>query len=100
VLPITDLEITMLTVNIRKQGGASIITIPPDVLRTLHVGVGATLAIEFVEGAVTLRPVIKNTRKRYSLAELLQGVTPEVMDVLNKETEWSREGDPFGGELS
>ena len=82
----------MLTVNIRKQGGASVITIPPDVLRKLHIGVGATLSIEFVEGAVTLRPVTRNSRKRYTLAELLQGVTPEVMTALTEDTAWAREG--------
>jgi antitoxin ChpS len=97
---LSTLEFTMLTVNIRKQGGASVITIPPDVLRTLHIGVGATLSIEFVEGAVTLRPIIKNTRKRYTLAELLQGATPEVVDVLKADTAWSREGEPVGRELS
>jgi len=90
----------MLTVNIRKQGGASVITIPPDVLRTLHIGVGATLSIEFVEGAVTLRPVTSNSRKRYTLAELLQGVTPEVMTALNEDTAWAREGEAVGRELS
>jgi antitoxin ChpS len=90
----------MLTVNIRKQGGASVITIPPDVLRTLHIGVGATLSIEFVEGAVTLRPVTRNSRKRYTLAELLQGVTPEVMTALNEDTAWAREGEAVGRELS
>jgi len=90
----------MLTVNIRKQGGASVITIPPDVLRKLHIGVGATLSIEFVEGAVTLRPVTRNSRKRYTLAELLQGVTPEVMTALNEDTAWAREGEAVGRELS
>lgn len=89
----------MLTVNIRKQGGASVITIPPDVLRTLHIGVGAMLSIEFVEGAVTLRPVTRNSRKRYTLAELLQGVTPEVMTALKEDTAWAREGEAVGREL-
>jgi antitoxin ChpS len=100
VLHITTFGVHMLTVNIRKQGGASVITIPPDVLRTLHIGVGATLSIEFVEGAVTLRPVTRNNRKRYTLAELLQGVTPEVMAALNEDTAWAREGEAVGRELS
>jgi len=89
----------MLTVNIRKQGGASVITIPPDVLRTLHVGVGATLSIEFIEDAVTLRPVNRNNRKRYTLAELMEGVTPEIMDELNADLAWSLEIEPVGREL-
>jgi antitoxin ChpS len=90
---------SMLTVNIRKQGGASVITIPPDVLRTLHVGVGATLSIEFIEDAVTLRPVNRNNRKRYTLAELMEGVTPEIMDELNADLAWSLEIKPVGREL-
>jgi hypothetical protein len=49
------------TVNIRKQGGAAVITTPPDVLRTLHSSVGATLSIECDEDAVRLRPTIKKT---------------------------------------
>ncbi|HEY5140801.1 MAG TPA: hypothetical protein VIJ25_16025, partial [Methylococcales bacterium] len=62
------------------------------------IGVGATLSVEFNEGAVTLRPIIKNTRKRYTLAELLHGVTPEVLDELNADTAWAREGEPVGRE--
>lgn len=96
---LTPLEFTLLTVNIRKQGGASVITIPPDVLRTLHIGVGATLSIEFIEGAVTLRPVTRNNRKRYTLAELMEGVTPEIMDELNADLAWSLEIEPVGREL-
>jgi antitoxin ChpS len=89
----------MLTVNIRKQGGASVITIPPDVLRTLHIGVGATLSIEFVEGAVTLRPVTRNSRKRYTLAELMEGVTLELIAELNEDLAWSLDIEPVGREL-
>jgi antitoxin component of MazEF toxin-antitoxin module len=33
----------MITVNIRKQGGAAIMTIPADVLKMLNVEVGATI---------------------------------------------------------
>ncbi len=90
----------MITVNVRKQGGASVITIPSDVLKTLHIGVGSTLSIEFVDGAITLRPVTRNTRKRYTLAELMRGVNPEVMAALNEDTAWAREGEVVGRELS
>jgi len=95
----SNFGLNMLTVNIRKQGGASVITIPPDVLRTLHIGVGATLSIEFVEGAVTLRPVTSNSRKRYTLAELMEGVTPELITELNTDLAWSLDIEPVGREL-
>jgi antitoxin ChpS len=90
----------MITVNIRKQGGAAIMTIPADVLKMLNIEVGATLELEVVNGAFTARPAQKATRKRYTLTELLRGVTPEGMAALNAETAWAREGDPVGRELA
>jgi antitoxin ChpS len=89
----------MITVNIRKQGGAAIITIPADVLKMLDVGVGAALELEVERGAFTARPVRAESRTRYSLAELLHGVTQEDMDAIQGETAWAREGEPMGREL-
>ncbi len=90
----------MITVNIRKQGGAAIMTIPADVLKMLNVEVGATLKLDVTNGMFTARPVHKAARKRYTLAELLRGVTPEDMAALNADTTWAREGDPVGRELA
>lgn len=39
-------------------------------------------------------------RKRYSLAELLEGATPETMSELNAEMAWAREGEMVGRELA
>lgn len=80
----------MITVNIRKQGGAAVITIPSDVLRLLNIDIGATLALDITENGLIVRP-IPAVRKRYTLAELLQGVMPEEIKALNKETKWFRE---------
>lgn len=80
----------MITVNIRKQGGAAVITIPSDVLRLLNIDIGATLALDITENGLIVRPV-QELRKRYTLAELLQGVMPEDIKALNKETKWFRE---------
>ncbi|MFO1434260.1 MAG: AbrB family transcriptional regulator [Candidatus Competibacteraceae bacterium] len=90
----------MITVNIRKQGGAAIMTIPADVLKMLNVEVGAILELEVANGMFTARPVHKATHKRYTLAELLRGITPEDMAALNADTAWAREGDPVGRELA
>lgn len=90
----------MITVNIRKQGGAAIITIPADVLKMLNVTVGAALELEVVNGAFTARPARPPVRKRYSLAELLRGVTPDDMAVLTAATAGAREGKPVGRELA
>jgi antitoxin ChpS len=89
----------MITVNIRKQGGAAIMTIPADVLKILNVEPGAILELEVGEGSFTARPVRPRERKRYSLAELLRGTTPEDAAALNEDTAWAREGEPVGREL-
>lgn len=87
----------MITVNIRKQGGAAIITIPADVLKILNIDVGATLELDVTNQGFTAHPV--NQRKRYSLSELLRGVTPKKMKALNKATEGARKGKRVGREL-
>lgn len=90
----------MIAVNVRKQGGAAIMTIPAEVMKTLDVKIGSTLQLELVDGAFTARPACSSQRKRYTLEELLHGVTPEGMAALNADTEWAREGGPVGRELT
>ncbi|MGR9014419.1 MAG: AbrB/MazE/SpoVT family DNA-binding domain-containing protein [Gammaproteobacteria bacterium] len=90
----------MITVNVRKQGGAAIMTIPADVLKTLDVKIGSTLELEVADGAFTVRPAHPSSRKRYTLEELLRGVTEEGMAELNADTAWAREGEPVGRELA
>jgi antitoxin ChpS len=89
----------MTTVSVRRQGGAAIMTIPAEVLKTLRIDVGSKLEVAVVEGVFTARPKGKNERRRYSLRELLRGATPEAMRQLNGETAWAREGDQVGREL-
>lgn len=89
----------MKTVSIRKQGGAAIITIPPDILKTLHAGIGSLLTLDVRDGAFIAKPLKSVVRKRYSLPELLQNATPQLIQQLNAETEWAREGASVGQEL-
>lgn len=89
----------MMTVNIRKQGGAAVMTIPADVLKLLDLDVGSTLQLHVSDGGFTARPVRPAVRERYTLAELLRGVTPDVMAELTADTAWAREGEPVGREL-
>lgn len=92
----------MITVNIRKQGGAAIMTIPSDILKMLDVEVGASLELEVADGAFTARParrVRPAARKRYTLAELLRGATAKDLAALQLDTAWSREGESVGREL-
>jgi antitoxin ChpS len=74
-------------------------TIPPEVLKSLQLDVGAKLDVEVGDGSFTARPRNRPTRKRYSLRELLRGVRPEKLRKLNEETAWAREGDPVGREI-
>ena len=88
----------MITVTIRRQGGAAVMTIPADVLKLLDLEVGSTLELEVADGRITARPV--GARKRYTSAELLRGITPKVIAELNAATAWSRDGDPTGREIA
>lgn len=88
----------MISVNVRKQGGAAVMTVPAEVLRQLHIGVGSLLELEVNGGVLTARPAAN--KRRYSLAELLQGATRENMALLNAETAWAREGEPTGREIA
>ena len=88
----------MITVNVRKQGGAAVVTVPVEVLKMLHIEVGSKLELNVSGGVLTARPASRN--RRYSLSELLQGVTPESIAQLNAETAWAREGDAVGREMA
>lgn len=72
-------------------------TIPPALLKLMHVEIGAQVSLSVAEGELIARP-ISPRRKRYSLAELLQGA--DAMAELNAETDSAREGDPVGREIS
>lgn len=89
----------MVTVNVRKQGGAAIMTIPSDVLRLLDVGVGSKLQLEVENGALLVRPANEPKRRRYTLDELLKGCTPAKMKRLREETAWVDEIPAVGREI-
>lgn len=86
-----------VTSKIRRQGGAAVMTIPPTLLKLLHLEVGAQLELNVVDGELIARPVVQPVRKRYTLAQLLEG--SDAIAELNAETAWAREGDPVGREL-
>ncbi len=89
----------MTMVQIRKQGGAAIITIPAHILDQLHLFIGAKLMLDVTaDGFVAVPPSIKNKRKRYTLKELLEGVTPAKMRKLHKQTRWFRDMPSIGKE--
>jgi antitoxin ChpS len=78
----------MTTVHIRRQGGAAIVDI-----------IGTPLDLQIDNGVFTVRSVVAQSRKRYSLKEILRGVTPEAMAELQAETAWAHDGCPVGREM-
>lgn len=86
----------MTTVNVRKQGGAAVVTIPANMLKMLHLEIGSTLELDISDGVLMARPVAN--KRRYTLSELLHGVTPKTMAQLNADTAWAREGEAVGRE--
>lgn len=89
----------MIQVHVRKQGGAAVITVPSDVLKLLNIHIGDALALDMTDGGLTLYPVSKKTRKRYSKAELLKGATPKNMKALKDQTKWFRDSKSVGREI-
>ena len=81
----------MMTVNVRKQGGAAVITIPADVLKVIDAEVGSTLELVVRDGAFTARPLMKKGGERFTLKDLLRGTTPARMAKLNSDTAWARQ---------
>ena len=90
----------MLSMPLRKQGGAAIVTIPPSVLKSLDLKIGTELRMDVRDGALVMVPAAPSKRKRYTLAQLLEGATPKVVKALNDDTAWSRDGDAVGRELA
>ena len=74
-------------------------TIPSDILKALNLGVGAQVDVSVDTNGFVVRLVDKPRRKRYSLGELLRGVTPETMRLLRDETACAHEGSAVGREL-
>ncbi|WP_308388804.1 AbrB family transcriptional regulator [Acidithiobacillus sp. AMEEHan] len=88
----------MLITKVRKQGGAAVVTLPADVLRQLDAGIGTEFSIAISQECIVLRPA-RVQRRRYSLDELLAGVTEEDMQALAQDSVVAREGAPVGREL-
>lgn len=82
--------------KIRRQGGAAVMTIPPVLLKLMQMDIGGQLSLSVDGGELIARPITA-TKKRYSLAELLEG--SDAMADLNAQTAWAHEGEPVGREI-
>jgi antitoxin ChpS len=83
------------TAKIRRQGGATVFSIPPALLKMLGVEVGAELTLVVDNGALVATPT--KPRKRYTLAELLEGA--DEISAMNKRNASWNEGAPVGNEV-
>ncbi|MFM9972373.1 MAG: AbrB/MazE/SpoVT family DNA-binding domain-containing protein [Burkholderiales bacterium] len=88
----------MLSMPLRKQGGAAIVTIPSSVLKSLNLKIGEPVAMEVRDGQLVMTPATR--RKRYSTAELLKGTTRKTVKIMLDETAWARAGNALGRELA
>lgn len=87
----------MMTMSIRKQGGAAIITIPSDFLKLLNLSIGSEVMLDVADDHLLVKPM--HRKKRYTAEELLEGITPEVIEAMRTEMKWADEGDPVGREM-
>ena len=62
----------MHTATLRAVGGSVSVTLPRQMLRTLGLAAGASVAVTVEDGRLVLSPA----RPRYSLGELLAGMKP------------------------
>ncbi len=90
----------VLTIPLRKQGGATIVTLPSSLLKGLKIKAGDEVAVDVRDRQIVLTPVAPARRRRYTLAELLVGVTPRVAKGLADATAESRKGPPVGREIA
>ena len=90
----------MLSMPVRKQGGAAIVTIPSWVLKSLKLKIGEPVAMEVRDGQLVMTPAAATHRKRYTTAELLRGTTPKRAKAMLDETVWARSGRAVGRELA
>ena len=92
--------IIMTTINIRRQGGAAIVTIPAQMLKQLNIEVGGALELDVADGTLTARPAATAKPRRFTLKELLRGATPRNLAALKRQTAGALDGAPVGRELA
>ena len=82
------------TVKIRRQGGATVFSIPPALLKMLGAEVGTELTLVVDNGSLIATPALP--QKRYTLAQLLEGA--DEMAALNKQANAWQGGARVGNE--
>lgn len=60
--------------TVSKWGNSLAIRIPQNLAKEINLAEGVEIDLEVINGALVLKPKV---RKRYSLSELVMGITPE-----------------------
>ncbi|WP_411033166.1 PbsX family transcriptional regulator [Shinella sp. BYT-45] len=84
-----------VTAKIRRQGGATVFSIPPALLKMLGAEVGTELTLAVSNGSLVATP--RTQKKRYTLAELLEGA--DEMAALGEEAKAWQGGTRTGNEI-
>ena len=78
------LEIKMTQVTIRKSGGASIISIPKVILRTLALDAGASLDLSIEDNKIILTPI----KESLTLEAILEGSPKSALRLTEEDQLW------------
>ena len=63
-----------MVATVAKWGNSLAVRIPQNLAREIYLAEGAEIDLSVVNGTLVIMP---RSRKRYSLDELVQGITPE-----------------------
>ena len=76
----------MALAKLRKVGGSAMLAIPPEMLDTMSVSIGAVFDLEVANGGLVARPA----KPRYTLKQLLAEEKAAGIDPLSQaDTAWS-----------
>jgi len=68
------MEIQAMAATVAKWGNSLAVRIPQNLAKEIHLAEGSEIDLGVVDGTLVIKP---RRRKRYSLDELIQGITPE-----------------------
>ncbi len=63
-----------MVATVAKWGNSLAVRIPQNLAKEIHLAEGVEIDLGVVDGTLVMKP---RSRQRYSLDELLQGITPE-----------------------
>jgi antitoxin MazE len=68
------MEIQAMVTTVAKWGNSLAVRIPQNLAKEIQLAEGAEIDLAVVDGTLVMKP---RSRKRYSLDELIKGITPE-----------------------